>query len=119
MRNFSSFLLSFLKGAWVSNKLSIFDRYLFIEKLTSFSSLHKICPIFIWLKSEINLLLSNFSQSSLRILDLVIGIFEKKSGKKINCGRWSENIHVTLPDSIFPKEVEFEKILSIINKIIY
>ena len=32
---------------------------------------------------------------------------------KINCGRWSENVDVTLPDSISYKEVEFEKILSI------
>ena len=113
MRNFSSFLLSFLKGALVSNKLSIFDRYLFIEELTTFSSLHKICSQFVWLKSEINLQFSNFLQSHLRILDLVTGIFEKKSGKKINCGRWSENVHVTLPDSISSKKVKFEKILSI------
>ena len=28
-------------------------------------------------------------------------------------GRWSENVHVELPDSISSKEVEFEKILSI------
>ena len=33
--------------------------------------------------------------------------------KKINCGRWFENVDVTLPDSISSKEVEFEKILSI------
>ena len=33
--------------------------------------------------------------------------------KKINCGRWSENVDVTLPDSVSSKEVEFEKILSI------
>ena len=59
------------------------------------------------------MLLSKFFKSSLRILDLVIGFFEKKSGKKINCGRWSENVDVTLPDSISSKEVEFEKILSI------
>ena len=65
---------------------------------------------FIWLKSEINLLLSNFFQSRLRILDLVTGIFEKKSGKKINRGRWPENVDMTLPDSIFSKENEFEKI---------
>ena len=81
--------------------------------LTSFSSLHKICSQFIWLKSEISSLLSNFFQSRLRILDLVTGFFEKKSGKKINCGRWSENVDVTLPDSVSSKEVEFEKILSI------
>ena len=54
-----------------------------------------------------------FFQSRLRIQDLVTGIFEKKSGKKINCGRWFENVDVTLPDSISSKEVEFEKILSI------
>ena len=47
------------------------------------------------------------------MLDLVTGIFEKKSGKKVNCGRWSENVDVTLPDSVSSKEVEFEKILSI------
>ena len=47
------------------------------------------------------------------MLDLVTGIFEKKSGIKINCGRWSENIDVTLLDSICSKEVEFEKISSI------
>ena len=35
---------------------------------------------------------------------------QKKSDKKINCGRWSENADVTLPGS---KEVRFEKILSI------
>ena len=62
---------------------------------------------------EINLLLSNFFSSRLRILDLVTGIFEKKSGKKINYGRWSENVDVTLPDSISCKQVEFEK--NIIN----
>ena len=47
------------------------------------------------------------------MLDLVTGIFEKKSGKKVNCGRWSENVDVTLLDSVSSKEVEFEKILSI------
>ena len=46
-------------------------------------------------------------------MDFTAGIFEKKSFKKINCGRWSENVYVTLPDSIFSKEVEFEKMLSI------
>ena len=105
LRNFSSFLLSLLKGAWVSNKLSIFERYFFIEKLTSFSSLHKVCSQLISLKSEINLLLSNF----LDLLDLVTGIFEKKSAKKRNCRRWLENVDVTLPDSISSEEVEFEK----------
>ena len=29
-----------------------------------------------------------------------------------NCGRWSDNVIVTLPDSISSKEVDFEKILS-------
>ena len=82
VRNFSSHLLSFLIGAWVSKKLSIFDRYSFIGKLTSFSSMFKICSLFIWLKSEINLQLSIFFQSRLRILDHVTGNFEKKSGKK-------------------------------------
>ena len=91
VRNFSSFLLSFLKGPWVSNKLSTFDRYLLIEKLTSFPSLHKMCSQFIWLKSKINLLLSNFFQSSLRIIDLM----------------WHYLIQFPL------KKVEFEKILSI------
>ena len=38
---------------------------------------------------------------------------EKRFGKKINCGRLSENVDVTLPDSVSSKEVEFEKILSI------
>ena len=32
------------------------------------------------------------------------------SGKKINCGRWSKNVDVTLSDSISSIEVEFEKI---------
>ena len=96
VRNFSFFLLSFLKGAWASNKLSIFDRYLFIVKLTSFSSLYKICLI----KIRDKFTALKFFQSRLRILDLVTGIFEQKSGKKIICGRWSENVDVTLPDSI-------------------
>ena len=48
----------------------------------TFSSLYKICSKFTWLKSEIYLLLSNFFQSYLRILDFVAGIFEEKSGKK-------------------------------------
>ena len=47
------------------------------------------------------------------MIDLVTGIFEEKSGKKINCGRWSKNVDLALPDSICSKEVEFEKILSI------
>ena len=40
-------------------------------------------------------------------------IFEKKSFNKINCGRWTENVDVTLPVSISSKEVQFEKMLSI------
>ena len=87
-----------------------FLTYLFTEKLTSFSSLHKIYSHFIWWKSEINLLFSNFFQSHLTILDLGTGIFEKKSVIIINCGRWSENVDVALPDSISSKEVEPEKI---------
>ena len=46
-------------------------------------------------------------------MDFAVGIFEKKSFKKINCQIWSENVDVTLPDLISPKEVEFEKMLSI------
>ena len=46
-------------------------------------------------------------------MDFVAGIFQKKSFKKANCGRWSENVDVTLPDSISSEEVEFEKMLSI------
>ena len=49
----------------------------------------------------------------LRILNIVTGIFEKESCKKINCGRWSENVDVTLRDSVSSKEFEFETILSI------
>ena len=52
-------------------------------------------------------------QSRLRILDLVAGLFEKKFGQKVNCGRWYENVDVTLPDSVSSNEFEFEKILSI------
>ena len=47
------------------------------------------------------------------MLDFVTEIFEKKSGKKINCESWSENVVVTLPDSVSSKEVKFEKIISI------
>ena len=43
----------------------------------------------------------------------VAGIFEKKYLKKINCGRGSKNVDVSLPDSISSKEVEFEKMLSV------
>ena len=49
----------------------------------------------------------------LRILNIVTGIFEKESCKKINCGRWSENVDVTLRDSVSSKEFECETILSI------
>ena len=101
--DFSSFSLSFLGGAWVSNKLSVFDRYSFIETLTSFSTLYKICYQFIWLKS------------CLRILGFFTGIFEKKSGQKINCGRWSEIVDVTLPDLVSSKEAEFEKYYQIMQ----
>ena len=48
-------------------------------------------------------------------MDFAADIFDKKSFKKINCGRSSENVDVTLSDSISSKEVEFEKMLSIIN----
>ena len=65
------------------------------------------------IKIRDKLTLSNFFQSCLRILDLVTGIFDKRSCKKRNCVRWSENVDVTLPDSISSKEVEFEEILSI------
>ena len=84
-----------------------------IEKLISFSSLYKICSQYIWLNSKIKLLFSNFFQPRLIILDFVTGTFEKKSGKKRNCGRWLENVDVTLPDSVFSKEVRFGKILPI------
>ena len=46
-------------------------------------------------------------------MDFATGIFEKKSFKKINCGRLSENVDVTVTDSISSKEVEFEKMLSV------
>ena len=113
VRSFSSLFLSFLSGACVSNRLSILDRYWFIDKLTSLFPLNKICSQSVWLKSEISLLLSDFLQSYLNILDFVAGIFEKKYFKKVNCGWWSKNIDVILPDSISAKEVEFEKMLSI------
>ena len=73
----------------------------------------------VWSKLEIDLLLSNFLQSSLNILDFVAGLFKKKSLKKTNCGRWSENVDITLPDSISSKEVEFEKMLSIKGYLCY
>ena len=39
--------------------------------------------------------------------------FKKKSGKKINHRRWSENVYVTLRNSVFSKDVKFEEILLI------
>ena len=59
------------------------------------------------------MLLSNFFQSCLRTLVFVPGTFEKKSGKKINYGTWSENADVTLLDSVCSKAVRFGKTLSI------
>ena len=118
VRNFSCFLLSFLSSACISNRLSILDTYWFIEKLTSHFSVHRICSQSVWLKSEINLLLSNFLQSCFNISDLTAGFFKEKSFNKINCGRWSENVDVTLPDSISSKEVEFQKMLSINEEVL-
>ena len=46
-------------------------------------------------------------------MDFAADILEKKSFKEMNCGRWSENVDLTLPDSISSTEVEFEKMLSI------
>ena len=51
-------------------------------------------------------------------MDFTAGIFEKIFFKKINCGRWSENVDVTLPDSISSKEVEFQKMLSINEEVL-
>ena len=45
-------------------------------------------------------------------MDFTARIFKKKSFKTMNCRRWSENVNVTLPDSI-SSEVEFENMLSI------
>ena len=104
VRNFSSFLLSFLSGASISNRPSILDSYWFIENLTSLFSLHRIWLQSVWLKSEINLLLSNFLQSCFNTLNFTAVIFEKKSFNKINCGRWTENVDVTLPVSISSKD---------------
>ena len=59
------------------------------------------------------MLLSNFFPSRLRILVFVPGTFEKRSSKKINHGTRSENVDVTLPDSVSSKAVRFGKILSI------
>ena len=93
----------------------------FIERLTSLFSLYNICSQFIWLKSYINLLLSNFFQSRLRVspnhvflLDFDTGNVEKKSGKKNKLWKivWVCR-YVTLPDLIFSKEFRFEQILLI------
>ena len=46
-------------------------------------------------------------------MDYAASIFVKKSFEKINCGRWSKNVDVTLSDSISSKDVKFENILSI------
>ena len=46
-------------------------------------------------------------------MDFTARIFKKKSFKTMNCRRWSENVNVTLPDSIPSNEVEFENMLSI------
>ena len=40
-------------------------------------------------------------------------IILRKNLLKINCVRLSENVGMTLSDSIYSKEVEFEKMLSI------
>ena len=115
----SVLFLSFLSSACICNvsfvvvHVSILDRYRFIEKLTWLFSLHKICSQLFWSKSEINLLLSKFLEWPLNILDFAADILEKKSFKEMNCGRWSENVDLTLPDSISSTEVEFEKMLSI------
>ena len=75
--------------------------------MTSFFSLYEICSQFIGLK------LSIFFQSLLRILDFVTRTFEKKCDKKINCGRWFENVDVILPDSVSSSRLNVKKILSI------
>ena len=46
-------------------------------------------------------------------MNFAAGIFEKKIFSRNNSGIWSGNVDVTLPDSIYSKEVEFEKMLSI------
>ena len=69
-------------------------------------------PIYL-IKIRVNLLLLIFFQSCLRIIPFATVIFDKKSGKKLNCGRLSENGDVTLPVSVSFKEAEFEKTLSI------
>ena len=46
--------------------------------------------------------------SYIGFIGFTVGIFEKKSFQKINFGRWSKNVDVTLTDSVSFKEVEFE-----------
>ena len=41
---------------------------------------------------------------------MLLELLKKNLVKKINCGRWSENIDVTLRDSVSSKEIRFEKI---------
>ena len=42
-----------------------------------------------------------------------MGFAADKSFKKLDCGKWSENVDVILTDSISSKEVNFEKLLPI------
>ena len=100
VRNFSSFLLSFLSGAYISKRLSILDRYWFYEKLTSLFSVHRNCSQSVWLKSEINLSLWNFLQSSFNIYWILLLEFLRKNLLKNKLWKMSENVDVTLPDSI-------------------
>ena len=104
----SRFLLKVLSGPCVANRISVLEKYWFIEKFL----LHKNWSQSVWSKSEINLLLSNFLQSCLNILDFAAENFKKKPFKKINCERWSENVDGKLPDSISSKVVDFEKMLT-------
>ena len=109
VRNSSFFLFSYLSDAFVSNRLSVLERYQFIEKLISFFLLHKVCFQSVW---------SSFIQSYLKTLNFAAGSFVKKSlTKKIGSGRWSENVdHVILLDSISSKEVELEVLEILIGK---
>ena len=43
----------------------------------------------------------------------MLEFLRKNLVKTKHCGRWYENVDVTLLDSVSSKEVEFEKILSI------
>lgn len=82
VRNSSFFLFSYLSDAFVSNRLSVLERYQFIEKLISFFLLHKVCFQSVW---------SSFIQSYLKTLNFAAGSFVRKSlTKKIDSGRWSE-----------------------------